>query len=107
MPSVNSQTGRIGGLTRSSRHWGDEVTARARQVFQESFEDQVDPRRELPERERLRRAEAARKAHYARLAYRAAKAKAAKREKTRASKAFTPSTLGEEVSSDDHLQSTG
>lgn len=45
-----------------------EGTARARAAFQESFLDRVDPRRELDEPERLRRAEHARSEHYTRLA---------------------------------------
>ena len=50
-------------------------TAKARAKFLESFIDQVDPDRVLPEAERLRRAESARSAHFSRLAYASARAR--------------------------------
>jgi hypothetical protein len=52
-----------------------EGTAKARAVFQLRFLDEVDPNRELPEAERLRRAEHAKKAYYTRLALLSAKAR--------------------------------
>jgi len=58
------------------------VTAKARSTFLGSFLDAVDPQRQLPESERLRRAEAAKKAHFARLAYHSAIARAKKKAAT-------------------------
>jgi hypothetical protein len=50
-------------------------TAKARAKFLEGFLDEVDPNRELPEEERLRRAENARAAYFSRLAFKSAKAR--------------------------------
>ncbi len=50
-------------------------TAKARAKFLESFLDEVDPDRVLPEAERLRRAENARAAHFTRMAFKSAKAR--------------------------------
>jgi len=50
-------------------------TAPARTAFLRRFEEQVDPQRQLPEAERLRRAENARKAYYAALAMKSARAR--------------------------------
>jgi len=50
-------------------------TAPGRAALLAKFEDQVDPDRVLPERERLQRAESARKAHFARLALLSAQAR--------------------------------
>jgi hypothetical protein len=52
-----------------------ETSARGRAAFMESFEDQVDPDRVLPEAERKRRAAQARKAYFAGLAFKSAKAR--------------------------------
>ena len=52
-----------------------EGTAKARATFLLRFIDEVDPNRELPEPERLRRAEHARKAYFTRLALASAKAR--------------------------------
>jgi hypothetical protein len=52
-----------------------ETTKPARDAFLARFEDQVDPRHELTEHERLRRAEAARKAYFTGLALKSAKAR--------------------------------
>jgi hypothetical protein len=65
----------MGGLARSSMYDGLEVTAKARRTFLASFEDQVDPLRQLPEAERARRAEAARKLFYKGLAFKSARAR--------------------------------
>lgn len=51
-------------------------TARAREKFLNRFIEQVDPERELDEKERLRRAESARKAYFAGLALKSSKARA-------------------------------
>jgi hypothetical protein len=63
-----ARRGRIGGYITAARYDGREQTAKARATFRQSFLDQVDPDRTLPEPERERRAEALRRAHYARLA---------------------------------------
>jgi hypothetical protein len=55
-------------------------TAKARATFLASFLDQVDPNRELPEAERLRRAENARTAHFRRMAFKSAKARRRKKQ---------------------------
>lgn len=64
--------GRIGGLTKASRHSPDEMTGAARRGFLERFERQVDPDGTLEPAERARRAEAARKAHMLTLSARSA-----------------------------------
>jgi hypothetical protein len=51
------------------------TTAKARATFLARFEQQVDPDRTLPEKERERRAEAARKSYYAGLALRSSQAR--------------------------------
>lgn len=79
-PAERSQRSRIGGLARSAKYDGREVTAKARAAFYEQFEDEVDPDRTLEPEERARRAAAARKAHFARLAYLSAKARRARAE---------------------------
>jgi hypothetical protein len=79
---------RLGGLALAAKHDPMEYTAKARQVFKDKFQDQVDPDgslRKTNPKEARRRAEAARKLHYARLAYASVKARAAK--KRRAKKA--------------------
>lgn len=52
-----------------------ESTRNARAAFLQRFVDQVDPDRELPEAERIRRAEAAKKAYMIRLAVSSARAR--------------------------------
>lgn len=61
-----------------ARNDSREITAAARAAFLSRFVDEVDPDRELPEPERLRRAAMARKAHFSRLAYHSAIARAKK-----------------------------
>lgn len=72
--------GRIGGLTTSSRHRGEDTTRAARQAFRERFERQVDEEaaargETLEPAERARRAEAAMKVHMMRLAEKSAAAR--------------------------------
>jgi hypothetical protein len=57
-------------LTRVAREGGTTVSAPARDAWMQSFVDQVDPNRTLPEDERSRRASAARRAHMLGLAAR-------------------------------------
>ena len=54
-------------------------TAPARRAFDRRFDDEVDPRRELTEVERTRRAEFARKAYFQRLALKSAQARRRRR----------------------------
>jgi hypothetical protein len=67
--------GQLGGLSKSARHDPVEGTQAARETFLSRFDDEVDPDRTLPERERLRRAEAARRLYFQRLALRSADAR--------------------------------
>ena len=53
-----------------------EGTSAARAKFLERFVDEVDPERELPEKERLRRAESARRAYFTKLALKSSRARA-------------------------------
>lgn len=64
---------RLAAYTRASVYDGRAVTAKARQVFLDQFEQQVDPDNQLPKAERARRAEAARRAHFTRLALKSSK----------------------------------
>ena len=73
MPSKKSA--RLAALTRWAKEDPGPTMAHARQAFLDSFLDDVDPDRVLPEAERIRRAEAARKAHYVRLAYKSARSR--------------------------------
>lgn len=50
-------------------------TEPGRRSFLARFEDEVDPNRELPETERVRRAEFARRAYFQRLAFKSAQAR--------------------------------
>ena len=77
-PSVMALRGRIGGLVRSARHDGREMTQAARTAFLSKLEREADPDGVLPPQERRRRAEALRRAHLARAALAAATARRAK-----------------------------
>ncbi|MFQ6026631.1 MAG: hypothetical protein ACE5Q6_03855 [Dehalococcoidia bacterium] len=70
-PSERSIRARIGALSLHAQ--GRTNTAPARAKFMEKFIDQIDPKRVLPEPERLRRAELARKAYFSKLALRRGK----------------------------------
>ncbi len=65
-PAIMALRGRIGGLMRSARHDGRQMTAPARAAFLAKLEHEADPNGELPPEERRRRAEALRLAHLAR-----------------------------------------
>jgi hypothetical protein len=56
-----------------------ELTANGRARFLQKFIDEVDPRRELTEAERLRRAEHALRSYMAKLALRSARARSARK----------------------------
>lgn len=73
--SERSQLARIAALTLHSRVDGKKHTERARNAFLARFEDEVDPARELPEAERLRRAEIAKRRYFADLALKSARAR--------------------------------
>jgi hypothetical protein len=73
--SIRSQRGRLGAHVLHSRYDSREITKPAREAFDRRFLDEVDPQRELPEAERLRRAQHARKAYMARLALKSAMAR--------------------------------
>lgn len=60
-------------LTRVANEGGAAVSAPARAAFMDSFVQQVDPDRRLPEDEREKRAAAARKAYFTKLAAKSAK----------------------------------
>ena len=66
-PERAALIGSIGGFTTASRTDSHERTARARQAAYERYHDEVDPRNELPEDERHRRAKALERAHMARM----------------------------------------
>jgi hypothetical protein len=78
-PSERSQRSRLAAHVLHSRYDSRELTQAARDKFQSRFENEVDPNRILPEKERLRRAEHARKAYYTALALKSAKARRAGR----------------------------
>lgn len=68
-PALMALRGRIGAHVAHARHDPHEMTARARAVFQASFEERADPSGVLTPEERARRAGHLRQAHFARLAY--------------------------------------
>lgn len=72
-PEQRSLRSRIAAQSRHAQ--GRTNTGPARAAFEQTFLDQVDPDRVLPEPERLRRAEAARSAHFSRLALASSKAR--------------------------------
>jgi hypothetical protein len=74
-PSERSQRARLAAHVLHSRYDSKELTRAARDKFEQRFLDEVDPDRELPEKERLRRARSARKAYFTRLAYKSAQAR--------------------------------
>ena len=74
-PSERSLRARIAAYSKHAKYDPRESTLPARSAFLARFEDEVDPNRELPEAERIRRAEAQRKAYFARLAFKSAQAR--------------------------------
>ncbi len=71
--------GRIGGLTTHATHDSHALAQRARDGFLARFALEVDPRCELPEAERTRRADLAKRAYMTALALRSAQARRRKR----------------------------
>lgn len=74
-PEQRSLRSRLAGLKTAATHDTKALTAPARAAFDRRFEDIVDPKRELSEKERARRVEAARKAHFTKLAYASSRAR--------------------------------
>ncbi len=74
-PAERVLRARLGAHTLHSRRDPRETTAAARAAFAASFEEKVDPGRELAPAERARRAASARKAYFARLALQSARAR--------------------------------
>jgi hypothetical protein len=75
MPKSKSLPHQTSANSRWSREDPTEQGRILRAGLERRFLDEVDPNRELPEAERLRRAESARKAFYQRLALASAKAR--------------------------------
>jgi hypothetical protein len=69
---------RLAAHKKWSTHDPVKGTEKARSAMQTGFEDQVDPDRQLPEAEHLRRAESARKAYYTELAFKSSVARSRK-----------------------------
>lgn len=78
-PSEAALRGRIGAYSLHATHDPRETTRAAREKFLSRFLDEVDPDRQLPDDERLRRAESARKAYFARLALKSARSRSVRR----------------------------
>ncbi len=74
-PGERSLRARLGAHTMHAQHDARETTSAGRAKFLAKFEDEVDPDRQLPEAERLRRAAHARSAHFLRLSLASAKAR--------------------------------
>ncbi len=74
--SRRSLIGRQGAYALHARYDSTALTRAARDKFLARFEEEVDPRRELPEQERQRRAQYARKSYMTALARKSADARA-------------------------------
>jgi hypothetical protein len=105
MPSSRERSliASLGGLARSARYDGRDVTGNARQAFRDQFireaaEQAAHAGEELSDSELLRRAEALRRLFYRRLSYQGVKARSAR--KGGASRPSTSSTLQDQLSSD-------
>ena len=69
------QRARMGGTATAARHDPKEYTQAAHEGWRNRFLNEVDPRGELPERERQRRADAARRLYMQKLAWKSAQAR--------------------------------
>ena len=78
-PSQREQQARLADYAMHARNDPRDTTRKAREAFLQRFEDEVDPDRSLPARERERRAAAARKAHFVRLALRSSQVRRSRR----------------------------
>jgi hypothetical protein len=74
-PAERTMRARMAAHISHSRHDPKERTRAARDKFEQRFIDEVDPKRELPEAERERRANHARKAYFTRLALKSAQSR--------------------------------
>lgn len=74
-PGERTLRARLAAHTMHAQHDGRETTAAGRAKFLSRFLDQVDPDRQLPEAERLRRAMHARSAYFLKLALKSAKSR--------------------------------
>lgn len=74
-PAERTMRARLAAHTLHANVDSSEHTKPARKAFLERFEDEVDPDRTLPRKERLRRAEQAKKAYFTRLALKSAQAR--------------------------------
>lgn len=78
--SMYHMRAKLAAHTRWSREGSrEEATRKARERFEQSFEDKVDPERKLPPQERARLAEHAKKAHFYRMAMKSVEARKRKR----------------------------
>jgi hypothetical protein len=76
-PEQRTMRARIAAHAMHAKHDPVATTAKARATFLQKFLDEVDPDRELPEDERLRRADHARSAYFSRLAFASSRARQA------------------------------
>lgn len=90
--ALRARAGTLGAFTQHALYDTRETTKAARQAFAERFLDLVDPKRELSDGERLRRAAAARKAYYARLSMKGLAARRAKRKRSMAEDPSAPAS---------------
>lgn len=74
-PAERSLRARIAAHVMHSKNDAKAVTAKARAVFLDRFEREVDPDGELDAAERARRAEHAKRAYFTRLAMKSAQAR--------------------------------
>jgi hypothetical protein len=81
-PEQRSLRARIGAFAQHASHDTVATTTAGREKFLGRFEDQVDPDRQLPESERIRRATYARRQYFASLALKSARARAARKART-------------------------
>lgn len=74
-PGERSLRGKLGAHAMLAKHDVMKTSAAGRAAFEKRFHDEVDPDRELPEAERLRRVEHAKSAYFTRLALKSAQAR--------------------------------
>jgi hypothetical protein len=91
----------LAAQTKWSRANGVDGTAKARATFFASFLDEVDPERELPKAERLRRAESARSAYFTRLAFLSARARRQRKNVKNAGSGSRRASRNGDVTADD------
>jgi hypothetical protein len=89
--ALRARAGTLGAYVQHATHDVRETTKAAREAFNDRFLNLVDPKRELPEPERLRRAAAARRAYFQRLSMKGLASRRA-RAKRRASAVADEST---------------